>query len=174
MFEAIDPEGGSLTIGDGAEMTRDLHPALMRFRDRRAELGSRDVHVRFERSRAGIGPEIHHAPGVVRSRELVHLIETESRTFEIGRGRVEPWTRLPSGIDVVLDSEVTEAIQVSAGAHRRHATGEIESRKALGQVCIDAGAGWVVEVLVHHYQSRDHRFPCEIDDLGAAGYGDRS
>src|SRR5882762_4095424 len=54
------------------------------------------------------------------------LIETESRTFEIGRGRVEPWTRLLSGVDVVLDSEVTEAIQVSAGAHRRHATGEIE------------------------------------------------
>ncbi len=154
-------------------MTGHLHPPLMRLLDRRAELGARNVHVRLERRRAGIGPEIHHAPSVVSSRELVHLIQAESGTFEIGRGRVEPGTRLLSGIDVVLDSEVTKAVQVAAGAHRCHAPREIESREALRHVRVDAGAGGVEKVLVHHHQSRDHRFSRKVDDLRAARYGDR-
>ena len=132
MLEVIDSERRRLAIGHRAEMTRDLEPPLVRLLDRGAELGARDVHVRLERRRAGVGPEIHHAPRVVRSRELVHLIEAEPRTLQIRRGGVEPGTRLFSGFDVAPDPDVTEAVHVAPGTHRRHAASEIESRKALG------------------------------------------
>src|SRR5207244_2953498 len=143
VFEVIDAEGGRLAVCHRAEVTRHLHPTLMRFLDRRAQLGAGDVHICLERGRARLGPEIHHPPTVGGSRQLVHLIEAESGTFEVGRGRVDPRTRLLAGIDGALDSEVTEAVQVAAGAHRCHAAREVESREALLQVRVDAGAGWV-------------------------------
>src|SRR5438445_12879943 len=124
-------------------MTRHFESPLVRLLDRRAELGAGDVHICLERRRAGISPEIHHPPSVLGSGELVHLIEAEARTFEVGRGRVDPGTRLLAGIDGALDSDVTEAVQVAAGAHRCHAAREVESREALLQVRVDAGAGWV-------------------------------
>ena len=125
--------------------------------DRRAQLGTCDVHVRFERRRAGVGPEIHHPSSVVGSGELVHLIEPEAWALEVGSSRVDPGAGLLAGIDVVLDSEIAEAIQIATGAHRRHSTGQVESRKALGQVGVDAGTGRVEEVLVDHHESGDHR-----------------
>src|SRR6202022_963024 len=121
-----------------------------------------------------IVPEIHHASGGRGARELVDLIETKSRTFEIGRSRVEPGPGLFSGIDVVLDPDVTEAVQVAARAHRSHAAREIEAREALGQVRVDARPGWVEEMLVDHHESRDHRFFRKVDDLRTGRHGDRS
>ena len=166
VLEVVDPERSRFTIGHRAEMPRDLEPTLVRLLDRRAKLAARDVHVRLERRRAGIGPEVHHASCVVDAGELVHLGQSESRTLEIGRGRVEPGARPPSGIDVA------EAIHVPAGPHRRHAAGEIESREALGEVRVDAWPRGIEEVLVHHHEPRDHTLSREVHDLGASRYGD--
>ena len=54
-----------------------------------------------------------------------------------------------------------------AVAHRRHAAGEIEPREGLDEIAVDARAGRVVQVLVHHHESGDHRLAGEIHDQRA-------
>src|SRR5689334_5067477 len=115
-------------------MSGHLQSTLVRFLDDRGELGARDVHVGLEGRRPGIGPEVHHAASVVRTGELVNLIESETGTLEIGSGRVDPWPGLSARVDVSLDSNIGVAIHVPAGSHGRHATGQVKSREALGEV----------------------------------------
>ena len=58
MLEIVDAELRGLAIRHGAEMTGELHPALVALVERRLELVARDVHVRFERRRAHVVPEV--------------------------------------------------------------------------------------------------------------------
>ena len=170
MLEVVDAQRCRLTIRHRAEVPRHLEAAFVRLLDRGPELRARDVHVRLERGRAGVGPEVHHASRVVRTGQLVYLIEAESRTLEIRRRRIEPRPRLLARIDVALDPDVTEAIHVATGAHRRDAAGEIQSCEALGEVRVDTGSRGIEQVLVHHHQSRDDALPRQVDDLRAGGH----
>ena len=56
VLEVVDAEVGGFGVGHRAEMAGDLHAALVRFVDRRAELAARDLHVGLERRRALVGP----------------------------------------------------------------------------------------------------------------------
>src|SRR5438045_3897434 len=53
VLQVVDAEGRGLAIGDGAEMTGELHPAFVSFVERGPELVAGDVHVRLERRGAG-------------------------------------------------------------------------------------------------------------------------
>ena len=151
VLEIVDAERRSFSKGHRAQMSGDLQSALVRLLDRRGELGARDVHVRLERRCAFIGPEVHHAPRVVRPGELVNLVQPETRTLEIRTGRIDPWPGLSARVDVALDPDVGEAVHVSAGPHRRDSAGQIKPREALGDVAVDARSGRVEQMLVHHH-----------------------
>ena len=68
-------------------------PALVALVDRRPQLVARDVHVRLERRRARVVPEVDQPARVGGVGELVHLREAEPGAFEVGRGRVDPRAR---------------------------------------------------------------------------------
>src|SRR5665213_128357 len=60
VLEIVDPGSCCFTIRDGAQMARDLEAPLVDFLRRGRKLSARDVHVRLERRRTRICPEIDH------------------------------------------------------------------------------------------------------------------
>ena len=101
VLEIVDADRGGLVIRDGAEMPGDLEPAPVRLLHGGRELRARDVHVRLERRRAGIGPEARHARGVRGVLQLVHLREIEPGPLEVGRGGVHPRAGLLAARDLL-------------------------------------------------------------------------
>src|ERR1051325_7993767 len=93
------------------------------------------------------------------------LHEAESGALEIRRGRVDPWAGALAAIDAALDVQLAEAVHVAAGSHRRHAAGEIETREALGEICVHAGTGRVIQMLMDHHETRYHRLAGEVEHL---------
>src|SRR2546427_449362 len=83
MLEVIDADLGSFTIANRAQVTGYFQSALVRLFHRGAQLVARDVHIRFERGRALISPEVDHAPSVVWPRELMHYRSERAYSFEI-------------------------------------------------------------------------------------------
>ncbi len=154
-------------------MAGNLESAPVRFIHRRGELGAGDVHVCLERRRAGVRPECDEAARVGRVLQRVHLRE-RGRTIHIRRRGVDPGSHLSSSFDCRREVQVGVAADVAASAHRRDAAREIQPREAHVIGAVDARAGRVVEVLVHHYEARDHGLPREVHHLRALRHSGRA
>src|SRR6185437_3360079 len=132
---------------------------------RGAELRARDVHVRLERRGARVRPEVHHAARVGRVLQLVHLSDVETGALQVGRSGIDPGAGLLAARDGTGDVDLAVAVHVSGRAHGRDASREVEAREAFGEIAVHAGAGGIVEVLVHHDEPRDDRLAGEVEDL---------
>src|SRR6185312_533210 len=154
-------------------MSGDLEPALVYFVHRGCKLRTRDVHVRLERRRARVGPEINHAPRVARILELVHLPDAESRTLQIRRTRIDPRTGFVTIPYRARNVDIAIAVHVAASAHGRHTTGEIQTRETLRHVAVHTRTGRIEQVLVHHHEPGNHRLAGKIEHLRVRRWLDR-
>ncbi len=171
MLQIVDAEIGGFRIRDRAQVTGDFQPATVGLVDRRAQLGARDLHVGLERCRAHIGPIRDLTPGVVRILQGVHLQlvlwAVEVRCRGIHR---RPW--LQAAVNLPLEIEVHHAVGVAPRAHRRHAAGEIQPDEAGAELPVDVGTCRIVQVLVHHHETRHHALARQVDGGGPFGNRD--
>ena len=72
-----------------------------------------------------------------------------------------------AGGDAPAQVDVHDPVHVPRRAHRRHAAGEVEARKAHAELPVDAGTGRVIQVLVQHDEAGDDALAGEIDDRRA-------
>src|SRR5258708_11220822 len=134
MLEIVNSKLGRLWVGHRAQVTRDFEMPAVRLIDRSLKLRARDVHIGFERSCALISPESNRSPSVLGRCDLVHLDERASWTLKVEPGHVDMRPNHFSGIDLLLDVEVGIRLDASCRAHRRHAIGEVEPRRAEGHL----------------------------------------
>ena len=80
------PKRDGFAEADRAEMRGHLHAVLVRFVDRGAEIGARDLRVRLEPRHALLGPVAHHAARVVRAGERMHRARPDARALQIRAG----------------------------------------------------------------------------------------
>ena len=95
----------------------------MRFLDRRAELGARDVHVRLERVHALVGPEGDLLAGIVRRGDHMVLDKEGARSFEVRPSHVEVRPDEVTRIDLPLQRKVGVGLDASGLAHLLHPVG---------------------------------------------------
>ena len=100
--------------------------------------------------------------------QRVHLQE-RIRAVEIRRGRIDGRTRLLAFLDQPLQLQVHEAVHVAASPDRRDTTGEIQTDETLTELAVHLRPGRVIQVLVHHHETWDHRLAGQVDDGGARG-----
>jgi hypothetical protein len=163
MLEVVDSQVRCFRVCHRTQVAGDLQAAVVGLLDRRAQRGTRDVHVRLEGGRPHVGPIPHLTPCVVGVLERVHL-QKRIRPVQVRRGGVDCGPRLLPCVDQALQVQVHDAVDVSTGAQRGHATGEVEADEAVSQLPVDAWPGRVVEVLVNHHETRDDRPPREVED----------
>ena len=111
-----------------------FRPAFVRFFNGRAQLVARDVHIRFEGSRARVRPIVHHASRVVGTGELMHHGRERPAPFEIRRGDVHLWPDHAAGIDQPFDFQIGVRRDAAGGANRGDAKREIETRETAAHV----------------------------------------
>ena len=104
-------------------MACDFDPAFVCGVDRGFQFRPRNVHVRFERSDAAIGPIFHELARVVWTGEVGHLDEIAVGAFEIGASYVEVGTWQLACVNFALEVEVGVGFHASRGAHRGDAAG---------------------------------------------------
>src|SRR6185436_10271756 len=167
VLEVVDAEPRGFAIGHGTQVSGELHAALVALVERSAQLVARDVHESLERRRARLVPERDQLARVVRARDLVHLRQVEPRTLKVRRRGVDPRAGALTAVDRLLDLDLAVAVHGAGGPHRRHATGEIQARETLAEIAVDAGASWVVEMLVYHHEAGNHGLTREVHDRGA-------
>ena len=85
-----------------AQVPGDFQVPLVGFFGCGAQLLSRDVHVRLERSRSAVRPEVHHPPRVVGPVQFVHLCQEAVRSFEIRRRNIDLRTWGLPGINLAF------------------------------------------------------------------------
>ena len=71
VLQVINARLGRFAETHAAQVPGDFQMPLVRFLRRGAQLLSRDVHVRLERSRSAVRPEVHHPPRVVGPAQFV-------------------------------------------------------------------------------------------------------
>src|SRR5271155_2236 len=108
-------------------MSGDLNSTFVCRFNRGLQFGAGNVHVRFERGHAEVGPIVDHLARLVRTGQLMHLDEIAVGAFEIWPGHVDMRTGELAFIDVVLQVEISVGLDASRGAHGGHATGQIEA-----------------------------------------------
>ena len=86
MLELVDAQRDGFAEADGAQMRRHLHAVLVRFVDRGAEIGARDLRVRLEPRHAFFGPVAHHATRVFGAGERMHRAGADARALEVRAG----------------------------------------------------------------------------------------
>ena len=165
VLEIVDAHLRGFAVRHRAEVTRRLHSACVSFVDRGAKLVARDVHVRLQGCRAGVIPEVDHPPSLGGVGERVHLQQRKPGTLEVGGRCVDPGAGHLSTVDAGLGVELTVAVHVAGGTHRRHAARQVQSRETLDEIRVDAWPGGVIEMLVHHHQPWNHRLVSQIEDL---------
>ena len=144
-------------------MARDLQASLVSFLDSGPELVAPNVHVGLEGRRTLLRPIRHLPTRVVRPFQLPHLRERVG-PVQIRCGGIDRGAGSLTSVDQLLQPQVHEAVHVPASAHRRHPAGEVETDEALAKLAVDARAGRVVEVLVHHHETRHDASPGKIQD----------
>src|ERR1041384_6042374 len=106
-------------------MPGHLEPAFVRFFNRRAQLIASNVHVSFERSRAFVGPKIHHPSSVVWATELMHHRRERTLAFKIWGGDVHLRTDHLARVNQTLDFKIGEWCDASGGTNSGDAEGEV-------------------------------------------------
>ena len=142
VLQVVDAELRGLPVGHRTEVPGELHPPGMGCLERGAQLRPGDVHVRLERRRAGVGPEVDHAACVIGARERVHLVQRQTGPFQVGRRRVDPRAGLAPFTDGARDLQLAVPVHVAGRAHGGDAAGQVQPCEALGQVAVDARARW--------------------------------
>ncbi len=161
-------------------MTGELEAALMGLLNGGRQFITRNVHVCLERGGALLGPEVHHAPGIVGVFELMHLPENRSRALQIRRAGIHVRSGHLSGIDPALYLEISEAFNVTgcpqcgdAGRQVKPGcgVGNLGDEKARLQdlaIVITIEKGGVVKMIMHAHQSGDYRVAVKVKNLGIA------
>ena len=99
VLKIVDSQSDSFWICDRAQVARHLQSAFVSFFDGGTEFRTRNVHIRFERSNAAIGPVVHGLAGVVWPCEFVQLNAETSRSFKIRPSHVEVRPGQLAGVD---------------------------------------------------------------------------
>ena len=117
-------------------MPRHFHSALVCFFYCGAQFVARYVHIRFERSRALIGPEVHHASRVFRPGQFVHHRRERAAAFQIRRRDVHLRSNHSAAVDKPLDFQIRVRRYAASRANRGDAEREIEAWEAGAHVRI--------------------------------------
>src|SRR6185503_13163850 len=110
-------------------MAGDFELALVCFFYDRAQLVPGDVHIRLERSRALISPEVHHPASVVRPCQRVHHWSERTDAFQIRRSDMHLWTDHATSVNEFLDLQVAIRRHAAGGPNRSDSKCEIETRE---------------------------------------------
>src|SRR6476646_11697310 len=86
VLQIVDSQTYRLSIGYRTKMPGHFVPMTMRFRNRSAQFGAGDMHVRFERCNPLLRPEGHCFSGILGTFQLMHLGKHSSLSFQIGAG----------------------------------------------------------------------------------------
>src|SRR5918995_5461592 len=149
-------------------MPRHLDSTLVGFTDGGTQLRSADIGVRLDPGGTLAGPIGHKSSRLLRRGHHVHAT-TAGLAREIGSCQVNAGPRNPTEVDVVPKIDLGIRRAAPGRADCCDPGGEIEPWAGVGHLCSPAAGRSVKQVVVHAYQSGDHRVALQVHGSNPVG-----